>query len=379
MRTARRSAIAPFLVMDMFARAKERTAAGESIMRLEAGEPSGPPPEAVRMAVARALKEERLGYTEPLGLAVLRERIAQHYGERYGVDVSPERVIVTAGASGAFLLAFLSLFDAGTRVGVTEPGYPAYRNILKVLDIVPVVQSAGADTRFQPTPALLSKMLPLDGFILQSPANPTGTMLSKAELGALLRARAMQGVTLIADEIYHGITYEEPAQTALAFSDAAIVVNSFSKYFCMTGFRVGWMVVPENLVRTIERLAQNLFISPNALSQHAALAAFDATDELEARVRRYAENRKLLLETLPRLGFGVLAPPQGAFYLYTDVSRLTNDSGEFCAKMLAEAGVAATPGIDFDPVQGRRTVRFSFAGSKEEISEAVQRLSRWRA
>ncbi len=189
----------------------------------------------------------------------------------------------------------------------------------------------------------------------------------------------MAGLTLIADEIYHGITYEEPAETALAFSDTAIVVNSFSKYFCMTGFRVGWMVVPESLVRTIERLAQNLFISPNALSQYAALAAFDATDELEARVRRYAENRKLLLETLPRLGFDVLAPPQGAFYLYTDVSRLTNNSGEFCAKMLAEAGVAATPGIDFDRVQGKRTVRFSFAGSKEEIVEATQRLSRWRA
>jgi aspartate/methionine/tyrosine aminotransferase len=237
----------------------------------------------------------------------------------------------------------------------------------------------GADTRFQPTAELLRNTLPLDGLILQSPANPTGTMLSENELGQLLRAPEMRGVTLIADEIYHGIAYEEPAECALAFSDNAVIVNSFSKYFCMTGFRVGWMVVPESLVRTIERLAQNLFISPNALSQHAALAAFDATDELDARVRHYAENRKLLLEALPRLGFDVLAPPQGAFYLYADVSRLTNDSAALCAKMLAEAGVAATPGSDFDPIQGLRTVRFSFAGSREEIVEAAQRLSRWRA
>jgi aspartate/methionine/tyrosine aminotransferase len=379
MRISRRSGIAPFLVTDVLKAAYEHAASGAHVLHLEAGEPSGPPPPAVRAAAQRALDEQRIGYTEPLGLPELRARIARHYGERYGRDISPARVIVTTGASGAFLLAFLASFDAGARVGVTEPGYPAYRNILKLLDIEPVTLSAGADTRFQPTPGLLSTALPLDGFILQSPANPTGTMLSKGELGALLGAREMGGITLIADEIYHGITYEEPAETALAYSDDVIVINSFSKYFCMTGFRVGWMVVPEALVRTIERLSGNLFISPNALSQYAALAAFDARDELNARVGRYAENRKLLLETLPRLGFGVLAPPQGAFYLYTDVSRLTNDSGEFCAKMLAEAGVAATPGIDFDPLQGRRAVRFSFAGSKEEIVEAVQRLSRWRA
>jgi aspartate/methionine/tyrosine aminotransferase len=315
MRIAKRSAISPFIVMDVFARATERAAAGESVLRLEAGEPSGPPPEAVRRAVARAIESSRLGYTEPLGLAALRARIARHYGETYSVDVPAERVIVTAGASGAFLLAFLALFDAGARVGVTEPGYPAYRNILKVLDIAPVTVPVTAAQRFQPTAKAVASALPLDGLILQSPANPTGTMLSRAELGALVQAPEMRDVALIADEIYHGLTYEEPAETALAFIDDVIVVNSFSKYFCMTGFRIGWMVVPDSLVRTIERLAQNLFISPNALSQHAALAAFDAKDELEARVRRYAESRRLLLEALPRLGLAVLAPPQGAFYL----------------------------------------------------------------
>lgn len=377
MRISRRSAIAPFIVMDVLRAANERAEQGQDVLHLEAGEPSGPPPEAARRAAARALASARIGYTEPLGLPALRARIAALYRARHGLTIAPERVIVTAGASGAFVLAFLALFDAGARVALAEPGYPAYRNILKLLDIEPVALGVGAATRFQPHTEHLERAGALDGLILQSPANPTGTMLDKSELAALAEYCRERSIALISDEIYHGITYEMPAETALAFSDEAIVVNSFSKYFCMTGFRVGWMVVPEALVRTIERLSGNLFISPNALSQRAALAALDAGEELEARVKRYAEGRAILLDALPRLGFSVLSPPQGAFYLYTDVSRLTNDSAAFCAKMLAETGVAATPGIDFDPAEGRKTVRFSFAGAPEEIAEAVRRLAAW--
>lgn len=379
MRIARRSAIAPFIVMDVLKAANERAARGGNVLHLEAGEPSGAAPLAVREAAMRALRDQRIGYSEPLGNPALRARIARFYGERYNLDLSPERVAVTAGASGAFLLAFLVSFDAGARVGIGEPGYPAYRNIAKLLDLEPVAIPAGPETRFQPNGAALAACGPLDGLIVQSPANPTGTMLTRDELAGLVAAADERKVTFISDEIYHGITFDEPAETALAFSSEAIIVNSFSKYFCMTGFRIGWMVLPEDLVRTVERLAGNLFISPNTLSQYAALAAFDATEELEARVRRYADNRNLLLASLPRLGFSVLAPPQGAFYLYADVRRLTNDSAAFCAEMLTETGVAATPGIDFDPVGGRGTVRFSFAGAKEEIVEATQRLSRWRA
>lgn len=365
--------------MDVLKAANARAAAGEAVVHLEAGEPGGETPAAVRAAAEAALSTGRLGYTEPLGMPSLRARIAAFYGERYGITVSAERVIVTAGASAGFILGFLALFDPGERVALAEPGYPAYRNILSVLGLEPVALACEPATGYQPTPAHLASATPLAGLIIQSPANPTGAMLDAPSLAALSRTCAARGIRLISDEIYHGITYGAPAETALAHSPDAVVINSFSKYFCMTGWRIGWMIVPEVLVRPIERLAQNLFISPNALSQYAALAAFDARDELDRRVQAYGRNRGRLLGALARSGLRRVAPPQGAFYLYADISNLTNDSERFAADMLAECGVAATPGTDFDRARGVRTLRFSFAGSEEAIADASSRLERWLA
>ena len=285
--------------------------------------------------------------------------------------------MVTTGSSGAFILSFLAAFDAGSRVAITAPGYPAYRNILSALGIEVVEIEVGPASRFQPTPALLDRAGRLDGLIVASPANPTGTMLSAADLAALAAHCADRAMRLVSDEIYHGITYAGPATTALSVTDRAIVINSFSKYFSMTGWRLGWMVLPEELVRPVECLAQNLFISPPALSQVAAVEVFACRDELEANVRRYAANRAVLLEALPAAGLTRFAPPDGAFYLYVDVGHLTNDSAEFCRRVLAETGVAITPGIDFDPSRGARTLRISFAGSTETIAEAARRLRAW--
>ncbi len=289
-----------------------------------------------------------------------------------------ERIAVTVGSSGAFLLAFLAAFDAGDRVAVTAPGYPAYRHILRALDIEPVELPVGPATGFQPTTELLERVGPLDGLVVASPANPTGTMLSRAQYQDLARWCAAHAVRLISDEIYHGICYGAPATSALAATQDAVVVNSFSKYFSMTGWRLGWMVLPDDLVRSVECLAQNLFISAPSLAQHAALAAFEATDELDANVKRYAENRALLLNELPAAGFRDFAPADGAFYLYADVAHRTNDSEAFCRKLLAETGIAITPGIDFDAARGGRYVRFSFAGSTEDMAEAARRLKAWR-
>lgn len=380
---ARRGTVPPFIVMDVLAAANERAAAGGAVYHLEVGQPSTPAPRGVIEAARRALDGDRLGYTEALGIPALRRRIARHYREWYGVALDPARVVVTTGSSGAFLLAFLAAFDAGDRVALAAPGYPAYRNILTALGVEPVLLPVGPNSRFQPTAALLDAFLAesggkLDGLIVASPSNPTGTMLDRqalADLAALCRDR---GIRLVSDEIYHGITYGEPAASMTALGDQAIVVNSFSKYFSMTGWRLGWLVLPEDLVRPVECLAQNFFISPPSLSQSAAVAAFDCHDELEANVRRYAANRALLLERLPRAGFERIAPADGAFYLYAEVDHLTPDSHDFCRRMLAETGVAATPGTDFDPQRGHRFVRFSFAGSTEDMAAAADRLIAWR-
>jgi aspartate/methionine/tyrosine aminotransferase len=379
LKVARRGAVPPFIAMEVLRDANERAARGENILHLEVGQPSTSAPRGVIEAAKRALDRDQLGYTEALGIPPLRQRIARHYRDMHGVSVDPARVVVTTGSSGAFLLSFLAAFDPGDRVALAAPGYPAYRNILVALGITPVNLPTDAETRFQPTPALLDRIEGrIDGLIVASPSNPAGTMIDADSLRRLYDYCRARQVRLVSDEIYHGITYGMKPTTALALGDDAIVINSFSKYFSMTGWRIGWMIAPTDLLRPIECLAQNLFISPPTLPQIAASAAFDCGDELEANVRRYAENRALLLRQLPRAGFDRLAPADGAFYIYADVSRLTNDSEEFCRRMLAEAGVAATPGLDFDAERGHQFIRFSFAGSAADIATAAERLLEWR-
>lgn len=380
LKVTKRGSIPPFIVMDVMRAANEREAAGGDVLHLEVGQPGSGAPAAVLDAVAAALGTDRMGYTDALGLPALRRGIADHYAAAYGVAVDPRRVVVCTGSSGAFVLAFLSVFEAGDRVALASPGYPAYRNILRALDVEAIDVPVGPDTNFQPTAELLAHIDGrLDGLIIASPSNPTGTMMSRDGLKAIAGYCTERGIRLISDEIYHGITYGEPAETALAFSQEAIIVNSFSKYYSMTGWRLGWMVVPEALLRPVECLAQNLFISPPTVSQYAAMAALGCRAELDGHVARYARNRELLLRELPKAGFGSLASADGAFYLYADVTHLTNDSSAFCSRMLAETGVAATPGIDFDPDRGNRYVRFSFSGRTEDMAEAARRLIAWLA
>jgi aspartate/methionine/tyrosine aminotransferase len=378
LRAAARSAIAPFIVMDVMRAANERAAAGHDVFHLEVGQPATPAPRRVLAAAASALRKERLGYTDALGFVPLRRAIASHYGQQYGVDIDWQRVVVTSGSSGAFVLAFLAAFDAGQRVALASPGYPAYRNILRALDAEVVEIPVDASTNFQPTPGHLAALAdPIHGLIIASPANPTGTMLDRDALCALTGACAERGIRLISDEIYHGITYGLPAVTALKESEAVVVINSFSKYYSMTGWRLGWMVLPPELLRPVECLAQNLYISPPALSQLAAVEAFACGEELDANVARYARSRALLVEQLPQAGFARLAAAEGAFYLYADVSAMTNDSTALCRRLLRETGIAATPGVDFDPHQGHRFVRFSYAGAVEDMAEAARRLIAW--
>jgi aspartate/methionine/tyrosine aminotransferase len=373
---SRRGAISPFVVMDVMRAANERQAAGHDIVHMEVGQPGTPAPRTAREAVKAAVDRDLLGYTEALGIPALRERIARHYKDAYGLSIGAERIVVTSGSSAGFVLAFLALFDEGARVLLPEPGYPCYRNIVRALGLEPVALPVGPGERWMPSAGMMTRDAP--GVLFASPANPTGTAMGRAALAAICDACRTLGITMISDEIYHGLTYDEPAETALAFHDGAVVINSFSKYYSMTGWRVGWMVVPQQLVRTIERLAQNFYISPTAVSQVGALAAFDAVEELEANRAVYAANRALLLEELPRAGFAKLAPADGAFYLYADVSEMTGDSQSFARRMLEEAGVAATPGVDFDPVRGHEFIRFSYAGTTAAMAEAAKRLRAWR-
>jgi aspartate/methionine/tyrosine aminotransferase len=375
-----RSAIDPFIVMDVMQAAAAKEATGARVIHMEVGQPGTPAPKAAREAVARALEREPLGYTLALGIPALRERIAQHYREWYGVAVDPGRVVVTSGSSAAFVLGFLAVFDAGARVGLASPGYPCYRHILTALGCSPVVLETGPDTRWMPTAAQIETEIAgcgLDGLLIASPANPTGTMLEPERLAALVGVCRRAGIPFVSDEIYHGLTWGMPAETALKHSDDVVVINSFSKYFSMTGWRVGWMVVPSSLVRAVERLAQNLYISPPAVSQVAALGAFDAREDLETNKRVYAANRDLLLAELPKAGIDRIVPADGAFYLYCDVSAFTDDSLAFAREMLEEAGVAATPGVDFDAARGRHFIRFSYAGTRADMAEAARRLQGW--
>lgn len=379
LKTAKRGAIPPFIVMDVMAAASAREATGKDVLHMEVGQPGTPAPSGAREAARAALDNDRIGYTLALGIPPLRERLSQHYKDMYGLDVASQRMVVTTGSSGAFVVSFLSVFDSGDRVALADPGYPAYRNILKSLGIEVVGIPVGPETNFQPTPGALANIEgDLDGLIIASPSNPTGTMIARDEMIALVDYCKERSIRLISDEIYHGITYEKPACSVLEFSDDAIIINSFSKYFSMTGWRLGWMVVPESLLRSVECLSQNLFISPPTLSQLAGVAAFDCGEELDALVANYKRNRDLLLEMLPKAGFDKLSQAEGAFYLYADVAHMTNDSQEFCRRCLAETGVAITPGIDFDPERGNRTVRFSFAGPYEEMAEAAKRLIDWK-
>lgn len=379
-RSSRRSGIAPFLAMDVLRQSRELERAGRRIVHMELGEPGAPVPQAVQAAAAAALRSGRIGYGEALGDIALRTRIAGHYGERYGVSVAPDRVIVTTGSSGGFLLALTAAFDPGARIAVTAPGYPAYANILSALGLETVALPVGPETRFAPTVSTLAaahRQKPLQGVLFMSPANPTGAMIPTDELAQICRFCDDAGIVFISDEIYHGLEYEAPAETALRFTPNAIIVNSFSKYYAMTGWRLGWLVAPQTLMRPLERLQQSLAICAPTISQKAALAAFDATRELEANREVYAQNRKMLIQRLPEIGLGDFAPPDGAFYIYADVSRFSDDSLDFCRRMLLEAGVAATPGVDFDPGGGSGRVRFSYAGAASDVAEGVERLANW--
>lgn len=375
MRSSTRGCVDPFIVMDVMEQARKLEDAGHSIIHMEVGQPGTPAPEAARAALRKAMDEDALGYTVALGLPELRAGIAALYRDWYNVDLDPARVVVTAGSSAAFVLAFTALFEAGEAVGVTEPGYPSYRQILKSLSLRPHPISTHAQARHVPT-------LPQDalaGLIVASPANPTGTMLSKDDLGALIATCQARDVAFISDEIYHGVQYEGRAVSALEVSDDLYVINSFSKYFSMTGWRLGWMVVPPDHVRRIERLAQNMFICAPHAAQIAALGALSARDETEAMLASYAENRRLMLEGLPKAGFTKIAPPDGAFYVYADVSDFTDNSLEFASDILTQAGVAVTPGLDFDPVRGATTLRFSYARSTDDIVEGLARLQAFMA
>jgi len=378
MRNSTRSGVDPFIVMDVMEAARRAEEAGRHIIHMEVGQPGTPAPQGARDALARAMQEDAMGYTVALGLPALRRRIAALYGEWYDLDLDPGRVVITPGSSGAFILAFTALFDAGDRVGIGAPGYPSYRQILRALDLQPVDIETAAENRLQPVASDLEGR-DLAGLLVASPANPTGTMLDRAALAALMEAARAEGASFISDEIYHGIEYEAKAVSALEISDEAYVINSFSKYFSMTGWRVGWMVVPEDHVRVIERLAQNLFICPPHASQVAALAAMECTGELEANMAVYRRNRALMLEGLPKAGFDRIAPPDGAFYVYADVSHITDDSRSLAAEILDKAGVAVTPGLDFDPVRGGGTLRFSYARATADIEEGLERLRRFMA
>ena len=376
--SSRRGAVEPFHAMDVLAGANRLIAQGADVVSMAVGQPSDPAPAAVRRAAAAALERGRIGYTDALGLMDLREAIARHYASHYGVEVSPARIAVTTGSSAAFNLAFLAMFDAGERVAIAAPGYPAYRNIMAALGIdVAEIELGGAPYLDAGHLRKAHAQKPLKGVLFASPANPTGAVIPPSELAELIATARELGIAVISDEIYHRLAYGAPDTTALAFGNDVTVINSFSKYYCMTGWRVGWMVLPEELVRPVERIAQSLYISAPELSQLAAIAAFSATQELEAVKARYALNRELLMRRLPGLGFPLAAPMDGAFYAYCDAGRHTNDSMEFAGRMLAEAHVAATPGKDFDTRQGHRYIRFSYAGSHDDMVEALARIERW--
>lgn len=376
MKNSTRGAVAPFIVMDVMEAARQAEEEGRHIIHMEVGQPSTAAPQKALKYLKDSMDSDAMGYTVALGLPALRQKIAGLYGEWYDVDLDPARVVITPGSSGAFILSFTSLFDAGARVGIGAPGYPSYRQILRALDLVPVDIETQPENRLQPVASELVGQ-DLAGLLVASPANPTGTMLDHAALSSLIHATQDVGGAFISDEIYHGIEYEAKAVSALEITDDCYVINSFSKYFSMTGWRVGWMVVPEDHIRQVERLAQNMFICSPHASQLAALAAMDANDELQENLTVYRKNRALMMAGLPKAGFTKFAPTDGAFYVYVDVSEYTDDSLAFSKQILAEAGVALTPGLDFDPARGAGTLRLSYARSTADIEEGLVRLEKF--
>ena len=375
MRRSNRGDVDPFMVMDVMAAARLEEASGRSIIHMEVGQPGTAAPKMAQARLVSEMEVDALGYTVALGRIDLRERIAKLYSNWYGIIVPPHRIVVTAGSSAAFTLAFTALFDQGERIAIGEPGYPSYRNILKALSLETVSIQTQAENRYQPTLAEVAAVENLAGLLVASPANPSGTMLDKSALKVLMDYCAEHDISFISDEIYHGIQYKGRAVSALEINDECFVINSFSKYFSMTGWRVGWMVVPESHVRTVERLAQNMFICAPHVAQIAALGAMEAESELSKNFAIYANNRLLMLEALPKMGFDKIAPPDGAFYVYADVSRWSDDSVAFSAQILEEVGVAVTPGLDFDRGRGHQTIRFSYAGTTEDIREGLTRLA----
>ena len=378
---ASRADIPPFIVMDVMQAANEREISGENVIHMEVGQPATRAPSKVIRAAHQALDNDRLGYTDARGLPELRDKISRHYKDRYTIDIPADRIIITTGSSAGFVLAFLALFDKGAKVALPVPGYPCYPHILRALDISPLLVHTTSTDRWSldcyHLDGLERQGHTIDGVLVASPANPTGVMMEEQRLSALARWCRHENIPLICDEIYHGLTYDKPAQTALAHSDDVIVINSFSKYFSMTGWRIGWMVVPEDLVRPIERLQQNLYINAPTLSQLAAIHAFDCLDELEDYKKAYEINRNYLLNELPDIGFDKILPADGAFYLYADISELNDNSRLFTQAILEETGVALTPGLDFDAARGDRFLRFSYARSFEDMQEAIRRLKPW--
>lgn len=368
--------------MDILAAANKLKAAGKPVISMAVGQPSHPAPKTALAAAQKALTDGRIGYTDALGLPLLRKAIADYYARRHGCEIDPARIAVTTGSSAAFNLAFLSLFDAGDAVAIARPGYPAYRSILKALGIKVVEVPVTADTGYTLTPAALERAeakegVKLKGVLLASPANPTGTVTGREALKRLADYCESREMAFISDEIYHGLTFIGDETSALEITDKAVIINSFSKYYCMTGWRIGWMVLPEDLVRPTECIQQSLYISAPELSQVAAAAAFDAEEELDIYKDSYRTNRDFLMQQLPQIGLNLISPMDGAFYAYVDTSNFAKDSMEFAKRMLEEIHVAATPGLDFDPLNGPSAMRFSYAGSTSDIAEAVGRITSW--
>lgn len=373
-----RGRIKAFLAMDVLRAANARQASGERVLHLELGEPGGGAPESVTEAAARAMRGRATGYTNAFGIDELRAGIADLYGRWHDLAIDRGRIAVTAGASGGFVLAFLAAFDPGDRVAVADPGYPCYRNTLEALGIEVVRIEAKAENGFQPTVADLEALArPVHGLVIASPANPTGSMIGADDLAAIVQWCERSGTRLVSDEIYHGITFDRPAETVLRHTDNAIIVNSFSKFFAMTGWRIGWLVLPDDLVAPVERLAQNLYISASTVGQHAALAALSAEAEYRRRLDVYRRNRDILLAGLTGAGLDRIAPAEGAFYAYAHIGAYSDDSIAFCSRLLAGTGIAITPGVDFDPVRGHEFVRFSYAGDTADIEEACERFGGW--
>ena len=376
MKSSLRSRIDPFIVMDIMERANAVEKKGQTVVHMEVGQPGTSAPQAAKDFLKASMEDNPMGYTVALGLPDLRKKIAELYGDWYGLDVDWNRIVITGGSSAGFILAFTSLFDKLDKVGLPNPGYPSYRQIMKTLNLEPVLINTTEKNRFHPTPNDLSRYN-INGLLIASPGNPTGSMIEREPLEALVSYCVDRKVSLISDEIYHGIQYDMKPSTVLEYSDSCYIINSFSKYFSMTGWRIGWIIVPKEHVRVVERIQQNMFICASHASQILALGSFESKSELEKNLETYRENRKLLLAALPEMGFNNIAPPDGAFYLYIDISEFSSDSYDFTIKMLNVGGVAITPGIDFDPIKGKSKIRISYARSTPEILKGIERMKKF--